>query len=154
MREIHDAEDIDTALVAAKAFGVDYGTKYPKAVAKIADDLDVLLESYHYPAEHWVHLRTANPIESTFTTVRLRQRITKGPGSRAAGIAMAYKLIDAAPARWRKVNAPELVALVRAGAVFHKGKLLERPTDINPAAEPSQSPGIEEVASKHPIHRY
>lgn len=75
-------------------------------------------------------------IESTFATVRLRQRVTKGPGSRAAGIAMAYKLIEAAQARWRKVNAPELVALVRAGAVFHKGKLLERPTDITPEPMP------------------
>ncbi len=58
--------------------------------------------------------------------------MTNGPGSRAAGIAMAYKLIDAAQARWRAVNAPHLVALVRAGAVFHKGKLLERPVDITP----------------------
>jgi putative transposase len=132
MREIYNAEDIDKAQVAVKAFELDYGAKYPKAVAKIADDLDVLLEFYRYPAEHWVHLRTTNPIESTFATVRLRQRVTKGPGSRTAGIAMAYKLIDAAQVRWRKVNAPELVALVRAGAVFHKGKLLERPTDITP----------------------
>ncbi|TXH15311.1 MAG: IS256 family transposase [Mycobacterium sp.] len=135
MREIYNAEDIDRAQVAVKAFELDYGAKCPKAVAKITDDLDVLLEFYRYPADHWVHLRTTNPIESTFATVRLRQRVTKGPGSRAAGIAMAYKLIDAAQARWRKVNAPELVALVRAGATFHKGKLLERPTDITP--EPS-----------------
>jgi putative transposase len=132
MREIYNAEDIDKAQVAVKALELDYGAKYPKAVAKITDDLDVLLEFYRYPAEHWVHLRTTNPIESTFATVRLRQRVTKGPGSRTAGIAMAYKLIDAAQVRWRKVNAPELVALVRAGAVFHKGKLLERPTDITP----------------------
>jgi transposase-like protein len=69
---------------------------------------------------------------STFATVRLRTKVTKGPGSRATGIAMAYKLIDAAQARWRAVNAPHLVALVRAGAVFHKGKLLERPVDITP----------------------
>jgi hypothetical protein len=69
-------------------------------------------------------------------TVRLRQRVTKGPGSSRAGIAMAYKLIEAAQARWRKVNAPELVALVRAGAIFHKGKLLERPTDITPDLMP------------------
>ena len=132
MREIYNAEDIDHAQVAIKAFEVDYGAKYPKAVAKIVDNADVLLEFYKYPAEHWVHLRTTNPIESTFATVRLRTKVTKGPGSRAAGIAMAYKLIDAAQVRWRAVNAPHLVALVRAGAVFHKGKLLERPVDITP----------------------
>jgi putative transposase len=138
MREIYNAEDIDKAQVAIKAFEIDYGAKYPKAVAKIVDDADVLLEFYKYPAEHWVHLRTTNPIESTFATVRLRTKVTKGPGSRAAGIAMAYKLIDAAQARWRAVNAPHLVALIRAGAVFHKGKLLERPTDITPT-EPAES---------------
>ena len=138
MREIYNAEDLDHAQVAIKAFEIDYGAKYPKAVAKIVDDADVLLEFYKYPAEHWIHLRTTNPIESTFATVRLRTKVTKGPGSRAAGIAMAYKLIDAAQARWRAVNAPHLVALVRAGAVFHKGKLLERPADITPP-EPAES---------------
>ena len=137
MKEIYNAEDIDKAQVAVKAFEVDFGAKYPKAVAKITDDLDTLLEFYKYPAEHWIHLRTTNPIESTFATVRLRTKVTKGPGSRAAGIAMAYKLIDAAQARWRAVNAPHLVALVRAGAVFHKGKLLERPTNITPPTPPS-----------------
>jgi putative transposase len=144
MREIFNAEDIDQAQVAIKAFEIDYAAKYPKAVAKITDDADVLLEFYRYPAEHWIHLRTTNPIESTFATVRLRARVTKGPGSRAAGVAMAYKLIEAARARWRMVNAPHLVALVRAGAVFHKGKLLERPLDITPAA-PAAS-GETEVA--------
>ena len=82
-----------------------------------------------YPAEHWVHLRTTNPIESTFATVRNRSKITKGPGSRAAGIAMAYKLIEAAQARWRAVNAPRLVAVVRGGAKFHSGRLVERPDE-------------------------
>ena len=99
-----------------------------------------------------IHLRTTNPIESTFATVRLRTKVTKGPGSRAAGLAMAYKLIDAAQARWRSVNAPHLVALVRAGAVFHKGKLLERPTAITPPTPPpdgDQQAGTE-VAWKHP----
>jgi hypothetical protein len=72
----------------------------------------VLLEFYRYPAEHWVHPRTTNPIESTFATVRLRQRVTKGPGSRAAGIVMAFKLIESVQHRWRCVNAPHLVPLV------------------------------------------
>ncbi|GAA3144695.1 hypothetical protein GCM10020255_022320 [Rhodococcus baikonurensis] len=112
MKEIYNAEDIEKAQVAIKAFELDYITKYPKAVAKIVDDIDVLL-FYKYPAEHWVHLRTTNPIESTFATVRLRTKVTKGQ-ARAAGLAMAYKLIDAAQARWRAVNAPHLVALVRA----------------------------------------
>ena len=137
IKDIYNAEDIDKAQVAVKAFAVAFGAKYPKVVATIVDDLNVLLEFYHYPAEHWIHLRTTNPIESTFATVRLRTKVTKGPGSRAAGLAMAYKLIDAAQARWRAVNAPHLVALVRAGAVFHKGKLLERPTDITPSTPPS-----------------
>ena len=127
LAEIWGAEDKDHARKAAKAFQALYGAKWPKATAKITEHLDVLLEFYNYPAEHWVHLRTTNPIESTFATVRLRQRVTKGPGSRAAGIAMAFKLIESAQARWRAVNAPHLVALVRAGATFEKGILVERP---------------------------
>jgi len=134
LAEIYNAEDREHAEKAVKAFEADYGTKWPKAVAKITDDLDMLLEFYNYPAEHWVHLRTTNPIESTFATVRLRQRVTKGPGSRAAGIAMAFKLIESAQTRWRAVNAPHLVPLVRAGATFKKGKLVERPDD-RPAEE-------------------
>jgi putative transposase len=129
MQEIYNAEDIDHAKVAVKAFKNDYGTKFPKAVEKITSEVDVLLEFYNYPADHWVHLRTTNPIESTFATVRLRTKVTKGAGSRTAGLAMAFKLIEAAQDRWRAVNAPHLVALVRAGATFHKGKLVERPAD-------------------------
>ena len=68
-----------------------------------------------------------NPIESTFATVRHRTKVTKGPGSRAAGLAMALKLIQSAQDHWRMVNAPHLVALVRAGATFINGKLVERP---------------------------
>ena len=129
LAEIWNAEDREHAEAAARAFAADYGTKWPKAAAKITEDLDVLLEFYDYPAEHWVQLRTTNPIESTFATVRLRQRVTKGPGSRAAGIAMAFKLIESAQRRWRAVNAPHLVALVRAGATFERGKLVERPEE-------------------------
>ena len=129
LAEIYNAEDKTHAQAAAKTFAADFGVKWPKAAAKITDDLDVLLAFYDYPAEHWIHLRTTNPIESTFATVRLRTRVTKGPGSRAAGIAMAFKLIESAQARWRCVNAPHLVALVRAGATFINGKLIERPDD-------------------------
>jgi transposase-like protein len=129
LAEIYNAEDKTHALAAVTAFEVDFGAKFPKAVAKITDDVDMLLAFYDYPAEHWVHLRTTNPIESTFATVRLRQRVTKGPGSRAAGIAMAFKLIESAQARWRAVNAPHLVPLVRAGATFINGKHVERPAE-------------------------
>jgi putative transposase len=129
LTEIWNAEDREHAERAARAFAAEYGAKWPKAAAKITEDLDVLLAFYDYPAEHWIHLRTTNPIESTFATVRLRQRVTKGPGSRAAGVAMAFKLIESAQARWRAVNAPHLVALVRAGARFEKGKLVERPDE-------------------------
>ncbi len=82
-----------------------------------------------------MHLRTTYPIESTFGTVRHRTKVTRGPGSRAAGRAMAFKLIEAAQARWRTVNAPQLVALVRVGARFEAGKLIERP-DAHPVDTP------------------
>ncbi len=125
LAEIWSAEDGEHAEAAAKVFADGYGAKFPKAVAKIVDDLEELLAFYDFPAEHWIHLRTTNPIESTFATVRHRTKVTKGPGSKAAGIAMAFKLIEAAQHRWRAVNAPHLVALVRAGARFERGKLIE-----------------------------
>jgi transposase-like protein len=130
LAEVWGAEDKSHAQAAAKRFDDVYGAKFPKAVAKVTDDLDELLAFYDLPAEHWIHLRTSNPIESTFATVRHRTRITKGPGSRAAGLAMAFKLIESAQDRWRAVNAPHLVALVRAGATFINGQLVERPTEV------------------------
>jgi transposase-like protein len=126
LAEIWAAEDRDHARRAVAAFKLAYGAKFGKAVAKITDDQDELLRFYDYPAEHWIHLRTTNPIESTFATVRNRSKITRGPGSKAAGIAMAFKLIEAAQDRWRAVNGSHLVALVRAGAKFKHGKLVER----------------------------
>jgi transposase-like protein len=129
LAEIWNAEDKNHARAAVTAFEAAYGAKFPKAVAKITDDVEELLAFYDYPAEHWIHLRTTNPIESTFATVRHRTKVTRGPGSRAAGLAMAFKLIEAAQARWRAVNAPHLVALVRTGATFEGGKLIERPDD-------------------------
>ena len=136
LAEIWNAEDKDHARSAVKAFAAAYGAKFPKAAAKITEDEEELLAFYDYPAEHWVHLRTTNPIESTFATVRLRTKVTKGHGSKAAALAMAFKLIESAQRRWRMVNAPHLVALVRAGATFVNGKLVERPEDE--AAEEAQ----------------
>jgi transposase-like protein len=140
LAEIWNAEDREHAAKAVKAFTELYGARWPKAVAKITDDEDELLAFFDYPAEHWIHLRTTNPIESTFATVRHRTKVTKGPGSKAAGIAMAFKLIQAAQDRWRAVNAPHLVALVRAGARFERGKLVERePAAPEPDSGPDQS---------------
>jgi transposase-like protein len=129
LAEIRDAEDPEHARKAITAFANLFGTKHPKAVAKVVEDAEQLLTFYDFPAEHWVHLKTSNPIESAFATVRLRTRVTKGPGSRAAGLAMVFKLMDAASEHWRYLNAAHLVALVRAGATFEKGVLIERPDE-------------------------
>lgn len=120
LAEIWGAEDKRHALDAVSAFTTAYGAKFGKVVAKVTDDLDELLAFYDFPAEHGIHLRTTNPIESTFATVRHRTKVTRGPGSRAAGLAMAFKLIEAAQDRWRGVNGPHLVALVRAGTTFRQ----------------------------------
>ncbi|MFE7394809.1 IS256 family transposase [Streptomyces sp. NPDC057582] len=127
LADIYNAEDREHAAQAVRTFARQYGAKFPKAVKKIADDEAELLAFYDFPAEHWIHLRTTNPIESTFATVRLRTKVTKGAGSRAAALAMVFKLVESAQARWRAVNAPHLVALVRAGARFERGQLVERP---------------------------
>jgi putative transposase len=129
LNEIIGAEDRAHAERAIGALVADYGAKWPKAVAKVVDDREALLCFFDYPAEHWLHLRTTNPIESTFSPVRARTRVTKGPGNKDAGLAMVFKLLEAAEGRWRAVNGPHLVALVRAGARFEKGRLVERPKE-------------------------
>jgi len=125
LKAIYSAPTRTKALEAVKRFADEFSA-FEKAVLKITGQLDVLLAFYDFPLEHWVHLRTTNPIESTFSTVRLRTKVTRGSGSRKAGLAMAYKLLDSAQARWRKITGAELVPLVRAGATFIDGKLQER----------------------------
>ena len=134
LAEIRDAPDRDPAQRAIEVFARNHGVKWPKAVAKVVDDAQELLCLFDFPAEHWGHLKTSNPIESTFATVRLRTRVTKGPGSKAAGLAMAFKLLEAAQDRWRAVNGPHLVAMVRAGARFDKGVMIERPDQVQEVA--------------------
>ena len=129
IHEIYGSETRSDAEAQIVEFVGVYGDKYPKAVAKLTNDRGVLLRFYDFPAAHWVHLTTTNPIESTFATVRARTKVTKGAGSRRRGLVMAYKLLDAAQDRWRKVNSPQLVALVRAGIEFKDGIQVERRND-------------------------
>jgi transposase-like protein len=103
------------------AFAAEYDAKYPKAVASLRRDQAQLLTFFDFPAEHWRHLRTTNIIESPFATVRLRQRVTKGAGSRTKALMMAFKLLAMAEERWRKVNGSELLPLVRVGVRFIDG---------------------------------
>jgi putative transposase len=126
IKEITEAENKVEAKKAVKEFAQEFGRKWPKAAAKIAEDEEALLCYYDYPVEHWRHLRTTNPIESPFATVRARTDLTKGPGSRQAGVAMIFKLLEAAEGRWRRLSGYRLVPLVRAGARFVNGELVER----------------------------
>lgn len=126
LREIMNASNRVDAEAGIDRFEAEYGGKYPKAVTSLRRDQDKLLTFFDFPAEHWKHIRTTNPIESTFATVRLRQRITKGPGSRKRGLTMAFKLIQMAQDRWRRLNAPHLLPLVRAGVQFTDGQQVER----------------------------
>ena len=122
LHEIMRAPDRHSAVEDIERFSQEFQTKYPKAVETLTKDQDELLTFFDFPAEHWIHLRTTNPIESTFSTVKARTKKTKGAGSRKAGLAMAFKLLLAAEKRWRRINAPHLVALVQAGVKFPDGQ--------------------------------
>ena len=122
LHEIMRAPDRQSAEEDIERFVQEFEARYPKAVECLVKNQETMLTLFDFPAEHWIHLRTTNPIESAFATVKSRTRQTKGAGSRKAGLALASKLILAAQERWRKVNAPHLVALVRAGIEFKDGK--------------------------------
>ena len=121
---LHEIWMAQTRADANKAFDLfieTFGRKYPKAVECLRKDRDVLLGFYDFPAEHWSHLRTTNPIESTFATVRLRMDKTKGCGSRIACLAMVFKLTQSAQKHWRALNGSTLIEEVIAGVQFVDG---------------------------------
>jgi putative transposase len=129
VHEIMEAPSRADARTALERFRLEFDAKYPKAVAKLDRDWAHLTAFYEFPAEHWRHLRTSNAIESSFATVKLRTRVTKGAGSKKAALAMAYKLLGAAQERWRRLNGHELVADVLAGATFKDGiRVTDDPT--------------------------
>jgi transposase-like protein len=121
---LHDIWMASTREDANNAFGLfveSFRSKYPAAVACLEKDREALLAFYDFPAEHWLHLRTTNPIESTFATVRLRTAKTKGCGSRIACLTMVFKLALSAQKRWRALNGAKLLADVISGVVFEDG---------------------------------
>jgi putative transposase len=121
---LHDIWQADTRAAAEKAFDLfveTYEAKYPKATDCLRKDRETLLVFYEFPAEHWIHLRTTNPIESTFATVRLRTSKTKGSGSRSACLTMVFKLMEAASKGWRLLNGSPLLSKVVAGVRFVDG---------------------------------
>jgi putative transposase len=122
--KLNDIWQAETRAEAERAFDLflsTYEAKYPKVTECLQKDRDVLLTFYDFPAEHWIHLRTTNPIESTFATVRLRHRRTKGNGSRQACLTMVYKLMESAAKHWRLLNGSQLLPDVIAGVVFTDG---------------------------------
>lgn len=123
LHEIWQAETRESANKAFDHFLEKYGAKYPAACECLKKDRDVLLSFYDFPAEHWGHLRTTNPIESTFATIRLRHRRTKGNGTRKASLTMLFKLAQAAQKRWRRLNKHELIIHLIEGKVFTDGVL-------------------------------
>jgi len=131
LHEMAEAPSRADAENALQRFRTAFDAKYPKAVAKLDKDWTHLIAFMDFPAEHWRHLRTTNPIESSFATVKLRTRVTKGAGSKKAALAMAYKLLDAAQGRWRRFNGHELIADVLADVKFKDGIRVNDDTTTN-----------------------
>ena len=121
LAEIWNAATRADAIVAFNEFVDTYAAKYPKAVEKLTKDRDELLAFYDFPAEHWQHVRTTNPIESTFATVRHRTSRTRNCLSRATFLAMAFKLIEAAEKSWRKIRGAENIEALLKGIPFKDG---------------------------------
>ena len=121
MHDIWQAETKAAANGAFDFFVQTYGVKWEKAVAKLIKDRDAMLTFYDYPAEHWKHIRTSNPIESVFATVRHRTKRTKGCLSRKTGLAMAFKLMMSAQKKWRKLDGQNRLPEIIEGVEFRDG---------------------------------
>jgi len=139
------------AEAAMSRFATEHGTSHPAAVKCLNEDKEELLAFFGFPADHWKHLRTTNPIESSFATARLRTRVTKGAGSRKAGLAMTFKLLMVAQETWRRIDGQELVPLVRAGVHFVDGKPVER--NDHPATAPASQPTEQRINTKNKRRR-
>lgn len=139
LHEVLFASTRKEAEAAIQRFSAAYGAEHP-AVKCLTDDTEELLAFFAFPEEHWKHLRTTNPIESSFATTRLRTRVTKGAGSRAAGLTMTFKLLMVAQETWRRIDGQELVPLVRAGVPFVDGKRVERDDHATATTEPQNKP--------------
>jgi len=152
LREIMYAPDRGSALEEIDLFSEEYGARYPKAVEALTRGQDQLLTFFDFPAEHWTHLRTTNAIESAFATVKARTKQTKGAGSRKAGLAMAFKLLLSAQSHWRRVNAPHLAALVKAGVEFQDGEadMLKLVSDPDLYKEPQAELALDELFTYTP----
>lgn len=124
LHEIWQAETRDQATKAFDHFLEKYAAKYDKACECLRKDRGELLTFYDFPAEHWGHLRTTNPIESTFATIRLRHRRTKGNGTRRASLTMMFKLAQSAQKRWRRLNGHEQIVPLLQGKLFQDGILI------------------------------
>jgi putative transposase len=132
LHEMMYAETRSECEAARTRFAAEYQAKYPKAVESLAAHWERLTAFFDFPAEHWKHLRTTNVIESAFATVRLRERATKGAGSRTKGLLMAFKLLDMAQQRWRRLDGAHLLPLVRAGVRFVDGVQKQNGKPIRP----------------------
>jgi len=126
LREVMYAENREHVNAGIDAFTAEFSPKYPKAVTCLTKDRDALLTFLDFPAEHWKNLRMTNVIESTFATVRLRRRVTKGAGNRTKALTMAFKLLEMAQQRWRRLDGSHLLPLVRVGVKFVDGVQVER----------------------------
>ncbi|MDI5889483.1 IS256 family transposase [Halomonas rhizosphaerae] len=134
--DLHDIWMAETRDGAHKAFDRTlkrFEAKYPKAMGCLAKDREELLAFYDYPAEHWVHIRTTNPIESTFATVRLRTKRSRNCGSRATTLAMVFKLLQSAQKRWRRIKHFQKLELVVSNVEFRDGEQVTDQSDRNAA---------------------